>query len=223
MSKIFKMTWKAILCFILPFFECLKTEVAWMEQVSGMISRKKTCIAERKNFKLLFSVEIVLAGGVSDLYISSNDAILPGSPPRASLPLPHLLTAGQTSINEESAFSLSLTKAYSSSRQMDISTRESTFNIGPLFSLGYNYFFLLNQLDLRTSCWRINSCSTIDNSFLLPAIYNKRLFFFSSQTVIIKTSLLKTINIFVNSFVIPLNITRGNWSQQPQLPFSYEW
>ena len=42
--------------------------------------------------------------------------------------------------------------------------------------------------------------------------------YFLSQAVI-KTSLLKTINIFVNSFVLPFNITRGNWTLQHQLPF----
>ena len=34
---------------------------------------RKTPVAERKNFKLLFSAGIVLAVGVSNLYISSNE------------------------------------------------------------------------------------------------------------------------------------------------------
>ena len=45
--------------------------------------KKKQQFCGRKNFKL-FSAGIVLAVGVSNLYISSNDAILPRSPPWAT-------------------------------------------------------------------------------------------------------------------------------------------
>ena len=82
-----------------------------------------------------------------------------------------------------------------------------------------------------------NSCP--DNSISTPALTLVPLFLLNSTTVylflwltaqgfllsqaVIKTSKLKTINIFVNSFVLPLNITRGNRTQQPQLPFLYKW
>ena len=46
--------------------------------------------------------------------------------------------------------------------------------------------------------------------------------FLSSQAVN-KTSKWKTINIFVDSFVLPFNVTRGNRILQPQLPFLYKW
>ena len=46
---------------------------------------------------------------------------------------------------------------------------------------------------------------------------------FLSSHAVNKTSELKTINIFVNSFVLPFNISRANRTLQPQLPFLYKW
>ena len=88
------------------------------------------------------------------------------------------------------------------------------------FRSPFFHFLLLSPKINRTTGWMLNSCSTIYNRLLLlrPTAQG----FFSSQAVI-KTSLLKTINIFVNSFVLPFNITRGNRTQQSQLPFLYKW
>ena len=58
------------------------------------------------------------------------------------------------------------------------------------------------------------------NCLLLPVTYSTRVLL--SQAVI-KTSKLKTINTFVGSFILPFNITRGNRTLQPQLPFLYKW
>ena len=75
----------------------------------------------------------------------------------------------------------------------------------------------------------LNSC--FDFSVLIPALSFTTVPFFlrltaqdflSSQAVN-KTSKLKSINIFTNSFVLPFNITRGNRTLQHQLPFLYKW
>ena len=93
--------------------------------------------------------------------------------------LPHFLAAGQTILNEKSTFSLSLslTRADSSSRHTDISTQESTFNIWASSSFRrqflINYFFLLNQLDLETFGWMLNSCSTIYSCFSTGSLQHK--------------------------------------------------
>ena len=41
-----------------------------------------------------------------------------------------------------------------------------------------NYFFLLNELDLETSGWMLNSCSAIYNRFLPPTTYSTRVSFY---------------------------------------------
>ena len=106
-----------------------------------------------------------------------------------------------------------------------------------------------NKLDIFNSCFNLsilipvlttasqlllgfqhfNSCP--DDSVLISALSFTTVSFFLrlralgfllSQAVN-KTSKLKTINIFVNSFVLPFNITRDNRTLQPQLPFLYKW
>ena len=193
-------------------------------------------VADGKNFKLLFSAVIILPLEFR-IYIfrpmKMTDAILPGRWPGqhkrlyiapSTSSLPHLQTAGQTTLTR-SACSLSLSYLGRFQQQTDghFNTREciqhcSSASFRRIFLI--NYFFLLNQLDLETSGWTLNSSSTIYNccSYLRLTAQG----FFLSQAVI-KTSLLKTINILVNSFVLPLNITRGNRTQQPQLPFLYKW
>ena len=62
---------------------------------------------------------------------------------------------------------------------------------------------------------------------LIPALSLTTVFFFLQLTAqgfllsqaVNKNSKLKTINIFINSFVLPFNITRGNRTLQPQLHF----
>ena len=63
----------------------------------------------------------------------------------------------------------------------------------------------------------LNSGSIIYNRFYFLRFTAKG--FFLSQAVI-KTSKLKTMNIFVNAIVLSFNITRGN---RTQLPFLYKW
>ena len=66
-----------------------------------------------------------------------------------------------------------------------------------------------------------------DNSILIPALSFTTGFFslqltaqgFSLSQAVIKTFKVKTINIFINSFVFPFNITRGNRTLQLQLLF----
>ena len=97
-----------------------------------------------------------------------------------------------------------------------------------------------NQLDIFNSCFdisilipvlmtasqlllwlqRLKSSSIIYNPFFFLRLTAQR--FLSSQAVN-KTSKLKTINIFIDSFVLPFDITRGNRTLQLQLPFLYKW
>ena len=104
------------------------------------------------------------------------------------------------------------------------------------------------KLDVKFRLWQqqFDSCSVFSNSTLawLPQLYScsdiQLLYSFSTITTVYdllrltalgfllsqavnKTSKLKTINTFVDSFVLPFNITRGNWTLQPQLPFLYKW
>ena len=75
--------------------------------------------------------------------------------------------------------------------------------------------------------WRqpLNSCSDVQRFYSFTTQHLSHCFlrltaqrFLLSQTVN-KTSKSKTINIFVNSFVLPFNITRGNRTLQPQPSF----
>ena len=63
--------------------------------------------------------------------------------------------------------SFSFTRSDSSSRQMDISTLESAFNIWPLFPFRRPFFHLLflspKSTGPQTSSWMLNSSSTIYN------------------------------------------------------------
>ena len=95
-----------------------------------------------------------------------------------SISFPFLLASSKTdqpTRKRTFSLSLSLSRANSSCRQMDISTRESTFNICSSASFRRPfliiYVFLLNQMDLETSSWKLNSCSTIYNCFPLPATF----------------------------------------------------
>ena len=97
-----------------------------------------------------------------------------------------------------------------------------------------------NKLDIFNSCFDFSiliPVLTTASQFLLWhsaslfLLNSTAVFFFLQLTAqeflslqaVIKTSKLKTINIFVNSFVLPFNITRGNRTLQPQLPFLDKW
>ena len=138
--------------------------------------------------------------------------------------LPHLQAAGQTSLNEESTFSFSLISGpVPAARKMDISPRErahSTFDHCFFRRPSYTFYSFLQKSTGPRNYW-------LNAKFLLN--YLQLSFFWydlqhkGSFRLKLKTSLLKTINIFVNSFVLPFNITRGNRTQQPQLIFLYKW
>ena len=129
---------------------------------------REDVVAERKNFKLLFSAGIVLAVEISNLYISSNKndwchsvrVTSPGNIKRLCISLSlffsSLASRRETSLYEENAFSLSLTRANSSSRQMDISLRKSTFNI--CSSASFRRLFLINYSFLLKSIGPLAEC-----------------------------------------------------------------
>ena len=97
--------------------------------------------------------------------------------------LPRLLAAGQTSLNKESTFSLFYPGLFQQQTDGHLNTKEHIQHCSSASfrrSFLINYFFLLNQLDLKTSGWILNSCTTIYNCFLLPVTYSTRVLFVSS-------------------------------------------
>ena len=99
------------------------------------------------------------------------------------------------------------------------------------FYFNFSIFFpvLMTAFQLLLGLQHSKSCP--DDSVLILVLSFITVFFFlrlSAQGFLLsqavnKTSKLKTINIFVNSFVLFFNITRGNRTLQPQLPFLYKW
>ena len=93
------------------------------------------------------------------------------------------------------------------------------------FNFSISIPVLTTAFQLLLGLQHFNSCP--DDSVLIPALSFRTVFFFLQLTAqgfllskaVNKTSKLKTINIFVDSFVLPFNITRGNRTLQPQLPF----
>ena len=127
----------------------------FIEELSTTLCIKPTAlyvVAERKNFKLLFSAGIVLAVGVLNLYISSNEndwchsarVTSPGNIKGClSLPLPHLLAAGHTSpppsLSHPGRFQLQ-TDGHFNTRERIQHWASGSFRRSFLI----NYFFLLN-------------------------------------------------------------------------------
>ena len=119
--------------------------------------------------------------------------------------LTHLLAAGQTSLNEESIFSLSLLpgpisaadwwtfqheRAHSFSLLPGLipaadrwtsqhKTAYSTFD-HCFFRRTFFHLLLLSPKINRTTGWMLNSCSIIYHYLLLPATYSTRVLFVSS-------------------------------------------
>ena len=118
-----------------------------------------------------------------------TDAILAGSPPPGNIK--KLCIAPSTSFR----FLLASSKTDQSTRERKFSLYPGRFqqqthghlnkkeHIQQCSSASFrrpfltNYFFLLNQMDLETSGWMLNSCSAIYNCFLLPATYSTRVSF----------------------------------------------
>ena len=106
-----------------------------------------------------------------------------------------------------------------------------------IFNSSFNFSILIPVLTTASQLllWLQHFNSYPDNSISTPALTSASLFLLNSTTVFFflrltaqgfllsqavnKTSKLKTIYIFINSFVLPFNITRGNRTLQPQLPF----
>ena len=150
----------------------------------------------------------------------------------------HFLAAGKTSQHEK-AHSLFFTDSLTYFEQSTKHHEESSSN---LWTIGVWEIILSsfifpskpmdpqrNKLDIFNSC--PDDSISFDFGILIPAPSFTTVFFFLRLTAqgfllsqtINKTSKLKTIHIFVNSFVLPFNITRGNRTLQPQLPFLYKW
>ena len=110
-----------------------------------------------------------------------------------------------------------------------------------IFNSCFDFSILIPVLTTASDLllWLQHFNSRPDDSISTPALISASLFLLNSTTVfhllrltaqgflssqaVNKTSKLQTINIFVNSFALPFNITRGKRTLQPQLPFLYLW